>query len=1181
MPETGVTTTTQKFRLGRFIALSVSLACSALIGSYLLLACYLRTPTAAHQASRMLTDHLQHPVTVAGLSLSGGTFSVIGLSIGSPAGFKEREIVSSRVVSLTPGWRTLLRGGKNFDKIAVEGLRITLGRNEKNEWNYSALARLLSQGKGGGETFIQRLAIADSTLAVGDFRVDNLALTVTDLSTRGTTGSRLILTCRDVGGTPVRLEGGARLGATPSLEFVLSASSFPLKNYRQFIQTWPALELAQGAGEFSLGLKLHNGKVAVQGKLALAHVVLNLRNGALPFSAELDFTGGYDSREDKAVLETCSLRLNKTVQLSASGSVRQVRTVRDFAAAVSLGETDVRELHAMLPPGLRGNLAASGTLGPADFRCSGTAATGIAAGRGTVSLSRGEVSRGGRLLARDLAAAASLVKVRAGWELLGKISQGKDADGDLLQDLKGGISALLSDRMKPLHAGTSLLSARLAGIPVQGKIGYRPGASEPVLVSLDMKKAPAAAVNRYLAGGKVTVSAGTVEFSLQASGQDPHNFRGKLRGSLAGIQGRMNRGNFAIRDGTIDADFSGSSGKLAAGGGFRCSGSLPNGTGVEAASGFRIRDREFSLSDGSVTYDRAYLRFASIQGPLPAPVRGGGISRVPLRLHLDGIAARFGDASCGGLAGDLGLDYVAGRGKQWLTGSGVLTVASLAYKGRDAGSLAGRLMFSESGMSAHLDGKILGGRLSGTANLDPFDPRGKAGFSIHLDGVHCAGLASFGPVKPPVHVSGGVLDAELVGGYTAADGVHCRLEAKGKGLTLAGKEGKTVLADGTIQTVCELMQGRLFIREGSIGLGSGVSLGVRGEVARIQTPDREGAIFVSLPTAPLTNLLATFGAAFPEWFRDISASGTAGATGTLRVANGKVMFDGEAALAQAGFEIPAQKISAADLTGTIPISLATGGSARPGKNKKLNTPRDTYATLHSALRQAAETGRTFRIGRLRFGGMELGETLLGIRAGDGLIEITSLTSEFLEGTLLGKGFFHYGKQIQYGADLALNNLSLRALCNSYPKIKGYISGKVDGTANFYGEGGRLNGLVGIFDVWTRSAPVEKMLVSKEFLQKLAGKKLKGIFFQNDRPYDNGEIRGNLENGYIVFDVLDISHTNIFGIRDLSVSVAPVQNKIEIVHLISSIKEAATRGKAVGGGESAPPAPVETEFKWQE
>jgi hypothetical protein len=97
-----------------------------------------------------------------------------------------------------------------------------------------------------------------------------------------------------------------------------------------------------------------------------------------------------------------------------------------------------------------------------------------------------------------------------------------------------------------------------------------------------------------------------------------------------------------------------------------------------------------------------------------------------------------------------------------------------------------------------------------------------------------------------------------------------------------------------------------------------------------------------------------------------------------------------------------------------------------------------------------------------------------------------------------------------------------------------------------------------------------MLVSKEFLQRLAGKKLKGFFFRDDRSYDRGEIGAYLEDGYLTFNQLNLSHTNLLGMKDLSVSVAPVQNRIGLQHLFESIRQAAARGKPAAGQP-----PVET------
>ena len=698
--------------------------------------------------------------------------------------------------------------------------------------------------------------------------LNNLALNVTDLSTKGTNGSRLLLTFKDAGGTPVRLEGGARLGPAPALDLVLSAPSFSLKNYRKFVHKWPAVDLSKGIGAFTLGLNLHDGKVAAQGKLGVDHVAVNLGKGVIPLKAELEFTGGYDTKADEATLDACSLRLDEIVRMHAAGTVRQVRKAREFAAAVSFAETDVRELLAILPPELRGNVTAAGTLSSSGFRFSGNATNGITAGNGKISLSRVELAKGGRHLVKDLAADISLVRGRTGWEALGRVSQGKGPADLLVQDLEGRFSAALSSRMKPLQAGIPSFTARISGIPLRGRIAYRPGSIDPFAASLAVDKAPVAALNRYLGGGKVTFSAGTVALAFQASGRGVRDFRGTLQGDLKDIIGSAAGKNLAIKEGGITADFSAVGGKPVAAGNFRCGGAFIDGKAVEATSAFGVRNGELLLSGGSVTFDRTRLQFASIRGPLPKRIQERETTRVPLRLHLAGIAGQSGEASIGGLAGELEVDFVSGRGKRWLSGSGALSVTSLAFKGREAGSLDGRLKFTESGVAAQIEGRLLGGRLSGSAGFDPFDPKKKVVLSLNLDGAQCAALASYGPARQTMKIKGGVLDAKLAGGYSADTGLQCRLEADGTGLILAGNAGKPLLADGTLHTVCDVTRDHLFIREGAVGAGSGTVLKVRGEVTRYLSPDREGEVSISLPTTPLDSLRVTVRSALPPGFRE-------------------------------------------------------------------------------------------------------------------------------------------------------------------------------------------------------------------------------------------------------------------------------------------------------------------------
>ena len=132
-----------------------------------------------------------------------------------------------------------------------------------------------------------------------------------------------------------------------------------------------------------------------------------------------------------------------------------------------------------------------------------------------------------------------------------------------------------------------------------------------------------------------------------------------------------------------------------------------------------------------------------------------------------------------------------------------------------------------------------------------------------------------------------------------------------------------------------------------------------------------------------------------------------------------------------------------------------------------------------------------------------------------------------------------------------------------------------------GAGKGLSSLTGFSELWAREGGGEKMLVSKVFLQKLSGKNLSGFFFRSDRPFDQAEVAVDLKDGFLTFETLDISHTNLFGVRDLSVVIAPSQNRIALDHLLNSIKQATNRGKAATGENVSVEPVAEPEFKWQE
>lgn len=126
----------------------------------------------------------------------------------------------------------------------------------------------------------------------------------------------------------------------------------------------------------------------------------------------------------------------------------------------------------------------------------------------------------------------------------------------------------------------------------------------------------------------------------------------------------------------------------------------------------------------------------------------------------------------------------------------------------------------------------------------------------------------------------------------------------------------------------------------------------------------------------------------------------------------------------------------------------------------------------------------------------------------------------------------------------------------YAGLDGYISGKVDGIANLKGSGTGISQLIGKADLWTYSTGNEKTKISREFLQKIGGPSLKT--YLGDRRFDKGIMRLYLQDGFVIFKELEISNRNLIGITDLSVKVAPFNNRIALDYLMWTITEAAQR-----------------------
>ena len=335
---------------------------------YLLLNVVLNTPQATGRISRLLSDTLHQPAKVEGVNLVGGTFFIRGLTIGNPPAFSGGNLLVARTITVTPSWSALLAGRKSFTAIGIRGLKLSLAKNSAGAWNFSGLKELFGKKKSAGETFIKRLVLENSAVSVNGRGITDISLAINNFSTKGSTGSGILLTFNDDFGSPYRLEGGARLGVNPSLDLSLSAPSLSFKVLRKFKLP---LDPENGKGKLLLKAQMHGDQFKLDGNAAFDRLTLLLKGEDVPLTGALDFSAAYDVKEDTATLERCALQVDGLIRLKARGRMERVKKERAFTAELSHDGMEVNNLFALLPQKLRRDLKPGGTVLPGSVRIAG------------------------------------------------------------------------------------------------------------------------------------------------------------------------------------------------------------------------------------------------------------------------------------------------------------------------------------------------------------------------------------------------------------------------------------------------------------------------------------------------------------------------------------------------------------------------------------------------------------------------------------------------------------------------------------------------------------------------------------------------------------------------------------------------------------------------------------------
>lgn len=1174
MADTEQTTRPGTGRLKKAAGIGLGIVAALLALLLLLAICvriYLASGLPAPLLSKLVTSYLHQQFTVEKLQITDGSLVLRGVRLQNPAGFPHVPLVAADSVAVAPHWLDLLRGGQRFQRISLVGVAINLEKNNSGAWNYSQLQRLLAARKPSPkETVIGELAIKDGSLKVQGEGVQGISLHAYNITTKGSSQSNLNLTFQDPAGNLFQVKGKGRTGTDAAVDLAITAPSLSLKQTAAFFKFKDPGRFEGGSGALGLNVSLHKGELSCSGDLSFRGIRLP---GKLPYpvSGTLHVAGDYDARTDSGRLQRSTLTIEKLASVHAEGAVNGLKHQRQFSLLLGMDDFDLGTLNVLLPDQLRKGALFGGRLRCQTLKVAGSAAHGVTSANGVLDLREGALARKGQLLVAGLSGTVGFSRSASGIASKGRLSVSGPHDKALVEALDLPLAATLSPRLKPITAEVPAFSARIMAIPVEGRLGYAAGKPAPLAAALKIPSLQLPALNAQLKRFGLQATGGTGSIALDVTGKGEQDLGGSVKLQVTDFRGTLANKPVSMKSGAVNAAGERRGGTISAHGTAEIRKLVADGKGGDASMAFKLAGDLLQLENVQASALGAEVAVARLAARIPRQRAASG-SGLPIAVEVAGCTVRQRQAALVNLSGRMRGSYHAEGGGKWLEGTADLSSGSVLWQGKRVGAPAVHAIFSKGTCKTDLGGELLGGKLSGAASFNPFSPGSGATFDASVAGADLAAGALLIPKADATKPSEGRLSLHVAGGYAPRGGLSCQFDAKGSGVAFTGAGGKRLVSGTGLVLAGGVSGGNLSLREGTVSLAPSVALRVKGDVAQAFTQKRSGVLSFSVPVAAVNSVIDPLVNVVPRLLQEATLEGTIGAEGKVTLKDGRQLVEGAVAVSGGQFAVPAQKLVMAGINGKIPFSLDLSRKGTKPE-QSMSFSRDNYWKLLRQLRNAAG-GETFVIRKLAFGPVEFGSMTIQLAAVDGVTRLTSLKSSLFQGEVLGKGYVTIEDKLVYRGDLLIHNLSLMNLCSVFPNIAGYISGRVDGVVSLSGQGSSLAGITGFMELWAREKRGEKMVVSKEFLQRLAKQKLAGFFFSSNRPYDQAEIKAELQEGNLTFDKLVIEHTNFFGVRDLSVSVAPEQNQIALDHLLDSIKEAAVRGKPKAStGTQAPEAPA--------
>lgn len=617
-----------------------------------------------------------------------------------------------------------------------------------------------------------------------------------------------------------------------------------------------------------------------------------------------------------------------------------------------------------------------------------------------------------------------------------------------------------------------------------------------------------------------------------------------------------------------------------------------NGVFSWKGAAFRIsgnlrRDRSDVRLEGAIQ-DLRYLdvRIPELSTDLALERNDGAIVLLQPRIQGNGFSLSAGSVGLGKVVGEekrslklegleanapaVGLEMKGGNGELlWGSGSGS---SDMRWKfscsaGRIESVPFGNLASSGSVEGSGLEGSLsvqgpesgaLTLRVEGKVGPGPFP----ADVEILIEDWDLKSL--FGPLADRllqgIGLSGRIRNVRFAGSVESLERITGRLVIDGGSLRAAREgTGRFLFKDVSLKGEADFRGPDV---SWSLGLECGaVHAGLAGRVEAFARPERRLTGRLSMAPVELAALREAFWDVMPDGMLYMGLEGTASADIEWVSDRGVFGAQGEVVVEQVRLEGEYGEFAMGPINGRIPVSYSSEAT-----DKRAEPFLDFRRSAFESLLQGLESGesavagsRKITIGEVAVGFPLVQNLELAVRGENGRTRVDRIAGEAFGGKIRGLAEVVPGPAPRFQLGLVARGIRLSYLCHAIEPIQGYLSGCVDGTVLVEGSGaGGIGGLSGRAEFWTYGKNCEKTRISRRLLEKIAGRPMPMLL--RDRPFDKGELTILLSKGFIVFRDLEISNKNLIGMTDLSVRVAPQNNRIAVDHLLTSLATAAARAR---------------------